>query len=209
MAKIKVKNNELKKLEKSIVEVEAQLENYYKERDSITADIQAIENDIRYNNKLILDFSSGNIPMDVQKYMNTKHAIVLLEEQKGIKTGALAELETDFKGLEDILIDNVFNFHKDNVVNEYRDNRYIIINEMFTKMMEVVELSKQLNDESKKYYQTLQMSGHPKAHNYRFDVSLGMFSKRFIFDGFGVKYSQHLTGEIQEFEEKYFNNLDE
>ena len=159
MAKIKVKNTELNKLDKAISEVNNQLENYYKEKDSVNADIQAIENDIQENNNLIQDFSSGNIPMDINKYMTTKHKIVLLEEQKGIKTKALNELDNDFKGLEDILINNVFNSHKDDVVNEYRDNRYNIINEMFIKMMEVAELSNQLNDESKKYYQTLQMSG--------------------------------------------------
>ena len=204
----KIKNTQLDKLKKSITEVNTQLENYYKERDCITADIQAIEKDIQDNNKLILDFSSANIPMDVQKYMTCKHTIVLLEEQKGIKTKALTELDNDFKGLEDVLVYNVFNTHKDNVVNEYKENRYNIINEMFTKMMEVVALSEQLNDESKKYYQTLQMSGHPNAHNYRFDVSLGMFSNRFIFDGFGVKYTQYITSKVQEFEEVYYNNLE-
>lgn len=208
MAKIKVKNTELNKLDKAISEVNNQLENYYKEKDSVNADIQAIENDIQENNNLIQDFSSGNIPMDINKYMTTKHKIVLLEEQKGIKTKALNELDNDFKGLEDILINNVFNSHKDDVVNEYRDNRYNIINEMFIKMMEVAELSNQLNDESKKYYQTLQMSGHPKASIYRFDTSLNLIWKRFIFDGVGCRYTKALTSNILEFEEKYYNSLD-
>lgn len=56
MAKIKVKNTELNKLDKAISEVNNQLENYYKEKDSINADIQAIENDIQENNNLIQDF---------------------------------------------------------------------------------------------------------------------------------------------------------
>lgn len=208
MAKIKVKNTELNKLDKAISEVNNQLENYYKEKDSINADIQAIENDIQENNNLIQDFSSGNIPMDINKYMTAKHKIVLLEEQKGIKTKALNELDNDFKGLEDILIDNVFNSHKDDVVNEYRDNRYNIINEMFIKMMEVVELSKQLNDESKKYYDSMQRTQHSKAHCYRFETGLNGLWSRFIMNGFGIKYSQHVTSDILEFEEEYFNSLD-
>lgn len=205
MAKIKVKNTELNKLNKSILNVEKQIDNYYIEKEAIDCNLKELQKEIDTNNELISNFAQGKIPMDIQKYMNTKHGIVLLEKESKIK--ALRDLNGDFKGLEDALRDNVFNTHKDNVVNEYKDNRYDIINKMFCLMMEVTELSNQLNDESKKYYNYMQRTQHPKADYHRFEASLGMLWNRFIMNGFGIRYSQHVTSDILEFEEGYFNNL--
>lgn len=145
--------------------------------------------------------------MDIQRYMDAKHKIVLLEKEKEIKINTLSDLNEDFNGLEDILIDNVFNTHKDNIVNEYKDNRYNIINKMFCLMMEVTELSKQLNEESEKYYNSMQRTQHSKAHCYRFETGLNGLWNRFIMNGFGIKYSQHVTSDILEFEEEYYNSL--
>ena len=208
MTKIKIQNKELNKLETAVNEISTQLESYQTQRDSITKEMQELQNNINECNALIMDYASGNIPMDVNKYITTKHQLVLLEEQKGIKVNALKDLERDFEGLESILIENMFNAHKDEVVREYADNRYNIINEMFIKMMEVCELSEQLEKESKKYYSMLQATGHPKAGNYRFETGLSMMWKRFVMNGFGIKYSTAITSKVQEFEEKYYKGAE-
>lgn len=202
---IKVSNKGLNKLVKTMADVENQIETFETQIDKVSAELEIINVNIVENDALIDAMASGEIKMDIEKYLNAKHQIVVLAEEKEIKEKALADLNNDFNGLSDALRENAFNVNKDIVLQEYKNNRHELINEMFIKMMEVVELSEQLNDESKKYYDAFQSTEVKRADNYRFETGLGMMWNRFIFNGFGAKYSQAYTSQVLEFEEKYFN----
>lgn len=182
----------IRRFEGDVEVVEARLKGLNEEYEALQ-----LEND---------NMANASAPMDAIKFLKNRDAMVLLREKIEQSENDLKALQDAKIELEDVLDNNAFMDNIHEVTGEFKENRYTLVNEMFCKMMEVVELSDQLSDLSKEYRNTVQDTGHSKAHCYNFETGTSAIWNRFILNGFGAKYSQHTTSQIQEFEEKYFNN---
>ncbi|HBF5906860.1 hypothetical protein [Clostridioides difficile] len=149
--------------------------------------------------------ANGSVKMDAIRFIKNRQDISVLNDKIEQSENDLKAIQEALIELEDVSSTTAFMDNIHEVTAEFRANRYTLVNEMFCKMMEVVELSEQLSDLSKEYKNTVQGTGHSKAHCYGFDTGTSAIWNRFILNGFGAKYSQHITSQIQEFEEKYFD----
>jgi len=150
--------------------------------------------------------TKGTKKMDAIKYLQNKSDIDTKEE-------SLAKAESDvktFRGLMGTIKTDVFNpLMEQYVLNrvldkEHREKNLELQKKMFKLLLDVAEVSVEMDELSKEYCGAVSNIPHPKAQYYNFSCTGG---RNDILNRFCIRnlqkfeYSQHLTSKLYPFEE--------
>lgn len=197
---VQVENQILGEFNTAIGQMKTTLEQEENKLTALQGEITALEQKIKANYDLIDRMTSGAEAMDVNKYNTAKKEIEADTKELQIKQDNVNDFYVYLAEISEAMKKATYNQYKDTVSSEYESNKLAIKKEMFKKMKEVVELSEQLTEETEKYKNASFNLGYDKAYMY-FEPSLLPLINRFIMTASKIKYSQHMTDKLYDFEQ--------
>lgn len=197
---VQVENQILGEFNTAIGQMKATLEQEEAKLTALQSEIETLEQKIKANYELIDSMISGAVAMDVNQYNTAKKEIEADTKELQIKQDNVNDFYIYLAEIQEAMKKATYNKHKDTLTAEYESNKLKIKKEMFTKMMEVVTLSEQLTEETEKYKTASFNLGYDKAYMY-FEPSLLPLINRFIMTASKIKYSQHMTNDLYDFEQ--------